>query len=87
MARRYPRVRLAWSYRTNYLEAICRTFHREGAFAEVVSPFEYEKAIKTGVSPDRIHWNGPYKPEDALARAIGPRSPCCRSRLCSSMRS
>ena len=29
-ARRYARVRLAWSYKTNYLEAICRVFHREG---------------------------------------------------------
>src|ERR1700681_848237 len=31
--RRYPRVRIAWSYKTNYLEAVCRTFHREGAYA------------------------------------------------------
>jgi diaminopimelate decarboxylase len=72
--RRYPKVRLAWSYKTNYLDAICKTFHREGAFAEVVSPFEYEKAIHNGMSPDRIHWNGPYKPETALVRAIENRS-------------
>jgi diaminopimelate decarboxylase len=74
VARRYPRVRLAWSYKTNYLDAICRTFHREGAFAEVVSPFEYEKAIHNGVDPDKIHWNGPYKPEAALVQAIANRS-------------
>jgi diaminopimelate decarboxylase len=73
-ARRYPRVRLAWSYKTNYLDAICRTFHREGAFAEVVSPFEYDKAIHNGVDPDKIHWNGPYKPESALAQAIANQS-------------
>jgi diaminopimelate decarboxylase len=72
--RRYPRVRLAWSYKTNYLDAICKTFHREGSFAEVVSPFEYEKAIHNGVQPDKIHWNGPYKPEAALARAVANRS-------------
>jgi diaminopimelate decarboxylase len=72
--RRYPKVRIAWSYKTNYLDAICKTFHREGSFAEVVSPFEYEKAIHNGVDPEKIHWNGPYKPEDALAKAIANRS-------------
>ena len=45
-------------------------FHREGAFAEVVSPFEWDKAVTLGVPPERIHFNGPYKPNDALARAI-----------------
>jgi diaminopimelate decarboxylase len=68
--RRFPKVRLAWSYKTNYLEAICRNFHREGAWAEVVSPFEYDKALHAGVSSEKIHWNGPYKPEAALAKAI-----------------
>lgn len=69
-ARRWAKVRIAWSYKTNYLEAICRTFHREGAWAEVVSPFEYDKAILAGVPAERIHWNGPYKPDAALARAV-----------------
>jgi len=68
--RRYPRVRLAWSYKTNYLDAICRTFHREGAWAEVVSPFEYDKALASGVPSERIHWNGPFKPDDALEKAV-----------------
>jgi diaminopimelate decarboxylase len=68
--RRYPRVRIAWSYKTNYLEAICRTFHREGSWAEVVSPFEYDKALRTGVPADKIHFNGPYKPDAALDKAV-----------------
>src|SRR5271169_4819713 len=38
--RRYPDVQFAWSYKTNYLNAICRVFHEEGAIAEVVSEFE-----------------------------------------------
>ena len=67
--RRYPRVRIAWSYKTNYLEAICRVFHREGAWGEVVSPFEYEKALRTGVAPSEIHFNGPYKTDAALSQA------------------
>ena len=67
---RSPRVRIAWSYKTNYLDAICRVFHREGAWAEVVSEFEYDKALHLGVAPDQIHFNGPYKPEPILERAL-----------------
>jgi diaminopimelate decarboxylase len=68
--RRWAKVRIAWSYKTNYLEAICRVFHREGAWAEVVSPFELDKALHAGVPADRIHWNGPYKPDHAIEKAI-----------------
>jgi diaminopimelate decarboxylase len=68
--RRYPKVRIAWSYKTNYLDAICRVFHGEGAWAEVVSEFEWEKARRLGVPGDRIHFNGPYKPEAALERVL-----------------
>ena len=67
---RSPRVRIAWSYKTNYLDAICRVFHREGAWAEVVSEFEYDKALHLGVAPEQIHFNGPYKPEPILERAL-----------------
>jgi diaminopimelate decarboxylase len=73
-ARRLPRVRIAWSYKTNYLKAVCRAFHRQGAWAEVVSPFEYDKAIGCGVAPEQIHWNGPFKPEAHLERAVRGRS-------------
>lgn len=69
-ARRHPRVRLAWSYKTNYLDAICRVFHREGAWAEVVSDFELEKALRLGVRADHVHFNGPYKSEAALEMAF-----------------
>ncbi|HEY2513522.1 MAG TPA: alanine racemase [Polyangiaceae bacterium] len=73
--RRYPKVRIAWSYKTNYLEAIARTFHREGAWGEVVSPFEYAKALRAGVPAERIHFNGPFKPDEALAEAARGSSP------------
>ena len=69
-SRRYPKVRIAWSYKTNYLQAICRVFHREGAWAEVVSPMEFDKARRTGIPADHIHFNGPFKPDDALAEAV-----------------
>ncbi len=68
-SRRYPDVQFAWSYKTNYLNAICRTFHQEGSIAEVVSEFEYEKARHNGIPGDRIIFNGPHKPRPILERA------------------
>ena len=56
---RYPRVQFAWSYKTNYMNAVCKIFHSEGAWAEVVSGFEYSKAIENGISGDQIIFNGP----------------------------
>ncbi len=70
MRLRYPKVRIAWSYKTNYLDAICSIFHREGAWAEVVSEFEYDKARRLGVPGNQIHFNGPMKTEDVLERVL-----------------
>ena len=66
----YPKTVFGWSYKTNYLKAICAIFHDEGAIAEVVSDFEYEKARGLGMRGDQIIFNGPYKPKQALKRAI-----------------
>ncbi|MEI8254523.1 MAG: diaminopimelate decarboxylase [Deltaproteobacteria bacterium] len=69
-ARRFARVRVAWSYKTNYLDAVCRAFHREGAWAEVVSEFEWEKARHLGIPGEHIHFNGPLKTEAVLRRVV-----------------
>lgn len=66
---RYPRSRFAWSYKTNYLKAVCALFHDMGSLAEVVSSFEYDKARKLGVPGHGIIFNGPYKPFEALEKA------------------
>lgn len=68
-ATRWPQVINAWSYKTNYLGAVCNTLHQEGYWAEVVSAFEYEKARALGVPGRRIVFNGPYKPRAALKQA------------------
>ena len=68
-SRRYPDVQFAWSYKTNYLNAICRVFHDEGAIAEVVSEFEYDKARQNGVAGRDIIFNGPLKSREILERA------------------
>jgi diaminopimelate decarboxylase len=67
---RYPKVQFAWSYKTNYISAVCNVFHQEGSWAEVVSGFEYEKALANGVPGNRIIFNGPDKSENDLKQAI-----------------
>lgn len=67
---RYPKVQFSWSYKTNYLDAVCRVFHQEGSWAEVVSGFEYDKAVKNGVSGDHIIFNGPDKSKEDLEKAV-----------------
>ncbi len=70
----YPRVQFSWSYKTNYLDAVCALYHQEGSWAEVVSEFEYEKAVKLGVPGEKIIFNGPYKPYEALKTAARRKS-------------
>ena len=67
---RYPRVRLGWSYKTNYLSAVCRVMHQEGSWAEVVSGHEFQLARGLGVPADRIIYNGPHKDDASLLEAI-----------------
>jgi len=67
---RYPKVQFAWSYKTNYMDAVCRIYHKAGSWAEVVSGFEYEKALRNGVEGKKIIFNGPDKSEDDLLKAM-----------------
>lgn len=72
---RYPNVQFAWSYKTNYIEAVCKVFHQEGSWAEVVSGFEYQKALDNGVPGDKIIFNGPDKSDEDLKLAVNNNSP------------
>ncbi|MCP4438703.1 MAG: diaminopimelate decarboxylase [Aureispira sp.] len=72
---RYPNVQFAWSYKTNYMNAVCNVFHQEGSWGEVVSRFEYEKALRNGVPGDKIIFNGPDKTTDDHRVAIANGSP------------
>lgn len=67
---RYPKVQFAWSYKTNYLDAVCKVFHQEGSWAEVVSGFEYDKALHNGVDGSKILFNGPDKSDDDIRKAL-----------------
>jgi len=67
---RYPKVQFTWSYKTNYLDAVCNVYHQEGSWAEVVSGFEYDKALSNGVDGKFIIFNGPDKSAEDLEKAI-----------------
>ncbi len=67
---RYPDVEFGWSYKTNYLDAICQVYHKLGSIAEVVSEFEYQKARANGIDGKNIIFNGPYKTKEALKVAV-----------------
>ena len=67
---RYPDVQFGWSYKTNYLNEVCKVFHDLGSCAEVVSEFEYQKARALGVEGKDIIFNGPYKPYADLKIAV-----------------
>jgi diaminopimelate decarboxylase len=66
----YQNTKIGYSYKTNYLPKLCKLAYSWGAYAEVVSQMEYELAIKLGVSPDRIIFNGPLKRSQDLTNAL-----------------
>lgn len=57
----YPNFNIAYSYKTNYIPKICKIVNELGGYAEVVSDMEMELALKCGVDPKKIIWNGPIK--------------------------
>lgn len=57
----YPHFNIAYSYKTNYTPKLCRIVNELGGYAEVVSEMELEIALRIGVKPNRIIWNGPIK--------------------------
>lgn len=66
----YPEVRIAYSYKVNYIPAILEIIHGEGAWAEVASGFEYDLARKLGVPGRSIVFNGPHKKKEELSKAL-----------------
>lgn len=64
----YPKVIAGYSFKTNYVPALCNKAKLIGCFAEVVSEFELELAIRLGFQ--RIIFNGPIKNKNALEKAI-----------------
>ena len=57
----YPIFNIAYSYKTNYTPKLCKIVNELGGYAEVVSEMEMELALRVGVEPTNIIWNGPIK--------------------------
>ena len=66
MKARYPKYRIAYSFKTNYTPYICKTAKSLGAWAEVVSGMEYEIARQTGYDDSHIIFNGPLKGKEGI---------------------
>lgn len=69
-ASRYPRVAVAYSYKTNPLPGVLQALHACGADAEVISHFELWLALQLSVPASRIVFNGPAKTPEALQLAL-----------------
>ena len=65
---RYHSVIAGYSFKTNYVPALCVIAKEEGAWAEVVSEMEYRLALSLGFT--NIIFNGPIKKEHVLIDAL-----------------
>ena len=54
----YPNFKIAYSYKTNYANHICKLADSIGCYAEVVSPMEVQHALDCGVEMSNIVYNG-----------------------------
>jgi diaminopimelate decarboxylase len=70
-SKKYPKVKVAYSYKTNYISGLLKIIHKEGIWAEVASGFEYDLARALEVQGESIVFNGPYKKREELEKALG----------------
>ncbi|WP_165156790.1 hypothetical protein [Parabacteroides sp. ZJ-118] len=59
---------IGYSFKTNYVPALCKIAKDAGCYAEVVSEMEYALAKRIGF--ERIIFNGPIKNESVLIEAL-----------------
>ena len=57
----YSNFNIAYSYKTNYTPKLCKIVNEFDGYAEVVSEMEAELALRIGVCPKKVIWNGPIK--------------------------
>lgn len=69
-SRIYSNFNIAYSYKTNYTPKLCKIVNELGGFAEVVSDMEMEIALRIGVAPENIIWNGPYKNTEKMEELL-----------------
>ena len=65
---RYEKLIVGYSFKTNYVPALCLIAKEAGCYAEVVSSMEFQIAQQLGYK--HFIFNGPIKTEEVLAAAI-----------------
>lgn len=70
----WNQFKIAYSYKTNYDLLYTKAFKSSNCLTEVVSLFEYQKAIKIGIPGKDIVINGPNKTSKEISLAIKNRS-------------
>mgnify|MGYP001035186177 CR=1 FL=1 len=66
----YDKVLICFAYKANSHLAVCKLLKDEGAGAEVASGGELHVALRAGVSPEKIVFDGPNKTPEELRTAI-----------------
>jgi diaminopimelate decarboxylase len=69
-SRVFPKLRIAYSYKTNSLGLVTRTLLELGACAEIVSGAELEHALVDGFTSEHIFFDGPVKTKYELIYAL-----------------
>lgn len=59
-----------YSYKTNPVPGVLAELHALGVGAEVISPYELWLALRLGVPPGQIVYNGPAKSPESIRQAI-----------------
>ena len=70
--RKYHNLIVGYSFKTNYVPALCKIAKEAGCYAEVVSEMEYSLAKRMGF--DKIIFNGPIKKVDCLKKALADKA-------------
>ncbi len=66
----WPKLLICYAYKANNNLAICKILQQEGAGADVASLTELRIALKVGVPPEKIVFNGPNKSDEELTEAV-----------------
>ena len=66
----YPKVMVCYSVKTNNNVAICKILRENGACVEVSSMLDLHIALKAGFTGEKIIYDGPFKPVEALKEAL-----------------
>ena len=70
--RKYDKLIVGYSFKTNYVPALCKIAKEIGCYAEVVSEMEYFLAKRIGF--DKIIFNGPIKKTVSLKKALADKA-------------